>query len=34
MEPFKVTLCAECDHCPSVEIDDKGVRIGNTTPLH
>jgi hypothetical protein len=28
MEPFKVTLCAECDHCPSVEIDDKGVRIG------
>jgi hypothetical protein len=36
MQPIKVTLCAECDHCPSVEIDDKGVRIGeenNTVTL-
>jgi hypothetical protein len=28
MDTIKVTLCGECDHCPSVEIDDKGVRIG------
>ena len=36
MEPIKITLCAECDHCPSVEIDDKAVRIGenqNTVTL-
>jgi hypothetical protein len=28
MEPIKVTLCPACGHCPSVEIDDNGVRIG------
>ena len=28
MERIKVTLCPACDHCPFVEIDDKGVRIG------
>ncbi len=36
MEPIKITLCAACDHCPSVEIDDSGVRIGenhNTVSL-
>jgi hypothetical protein len=36
MKPIKVTLCPECDHCPSVEIDDKSVRIGeehNTVTL-
>jgi hypothetical protein len=36
MEPIKVTLCPDCDHCPSVEIDDNGVRIGedeNTVTL-
>lgn len=36
MKPIKVTLCSECEHCPSVEIDDKGVRIGeehNTVTL-
>jgi hypothetical protein len=36
MEPVKVTLCPACDHCPSVEIDDVSVRIGeeqNTVTL-
>ena len=36
MESIKFTLCPDCDHCPSVEIDDKGVRIGedrNTVTL-
>jgi hypothetical protein len=36
MEPTKITLCAACDHCPSVDIDDKSVRIGenhNTVTL-
>jgi hypothetical protein len=28
MEPIKVTLCPECGQCPCVEIDEKGVRIG------
>ena len=28
MEAIKITLCPACDHCPSVEIDDKSVRIG------
>ena len=28
MEPIKVTLCTACEHCPSVEIDDQNVRIG------
>ena len=33
---FLGTLCEACDHCPSVEIDDKCVRIGedhNTVTL-
>jgi len=36
MERRKITLCPACGHCPSVEIDDKGVRIGeneNTVTL-
>ena len=36
MESIKVRLCFECEHRPSVEIDDKGVRIGenqNTVTL-
>jgi len=36
MVPIKVTLCPACDACPSVEIDDKGVLIGedeNTVSL-
>ena len=36
MGSIKVTLCSECEHCPSVEIDDKSVRIGeehNTVTL-
>ncbi len=28
MEPIIVTLCGDCEHCPSVEITDEGVRIG------
>jgi hypothetical protein len=28
MDPIKVTLCPDCGHCPSVEIDGKSVRIG------
>ena len=28
MEPIKVTLCPDCGHCPSVEIDEKVVQIG------
>ncbi len=28
MERMTVTLCSACEHCPSVEIDDRGVRIG------
>lgn len=28
MEPIKFTLCEECEHCPEVEITDRGVRIG------
>ena len=27
MEPIRITLCPDCDHCPSVEIDDTSVRI-------
>lgn len=27
MEPIKTVLCAACDQCPSVEIDDQSVRI-------
>lgn len=36
MESIKVMLCPDCGHCPSVEIDDDGVRIGenrNTVTL-
>jgi hypothetical protein len=28
MEPVRVTLCTACEHCPSVEITDAGVTIG------
>ncbi len=28
MESIKVTLCTSCEHCPSVEIADAGVTIG------
>ena len=36
MEPIKVTLCPACTACPSVEINDEGVTIGedrNTVKL-
>lgn len=36
MESIKVTLCTSCEHCPSVEITDDGVSIGedvNTVKL-
>jgi len=36
MESIKVTLCDSCEHCPSVEINDNGVTIGeaaNTVKL-
>ncbi len=28
MEPVKVTLCPHCTECPSVEITNEGVTIG------
>jgi hypothetical protein len=28
MEPIKVTLCPACTGCPTVEIADEGVTIG------
>ncbi len=28
MEKIRVMLCANCDECPSVEISDEGVSIG------
>jgi sarcosine oxidase delta subunit len=28
MEKIKVTLCPNCGECPSVEIGDEGVSIG------
>ncbi len=28
METIKVTLCPNCSECPSVEISDEGVTIG------
>jgi hypothetical protein len=28
MEKITVTLCANCEACPSVEISDEGVSIG------
>ena len=36
MEQIKVTLCPACSGCPSVEITDRGVTIGeddNTVTL-
>jgi hypothetical protein len=36
MEQIKVTLCPACSGCPSVEITDQGVTIGendNTVTL-
>ena len=36
MEKIKVTLCPSCGACPSVEITDQGVTIGeneNTVKL-
>jgi hypothetical protein len=36
MEAIKVKLCQHCDECPSVEITDQGVTIGedeNTVTL-
>ena len=28
MNPIKVTLCPQCGECPTVEITDQGVTIG------
>jgi hypothetical protein len=28
MEPVRVVLCSECEHCPEVVISDKRVTIG------
>ena len=28
MDPIKVTLCPACGGCPSVEITDDGITIG------
>jgi hypothetical protein len=28
METIKITLCPNCSECPSVEISDEGVSIG------
>jgi len=33
MEAIKVTLCGACEQCPTVEIDDEEVRIGEDTNL-
>ena len=36
MQPIKITLCPACGACPSVEITDRGVTIGeddNTVKL-
>jgi hypothetical protein len=36
MDPIKVKLCPNCTECPSVEITDQGVTIGedeNTVKL-
>ncbi|MGH9343600.1 MAG: hypothetical protein ACRD19_07560 [Terriglobia bacterium] len=33
MEPIKVRLCPECGKCPSIEIDDNGVRIGEESNI-
>ena len=36
MEPIKINLCPACSGCPSVEITDSGVSIGedeNTVKL-
>lgn len=28
MEPVRVVLCGQCEHCPEVVISDEGVTIG------
>jgi hypothetical protein len=28
MEPVRVVLCSQCEHCPEVVIDDQCVTIG------
>jgi hypothetical protein len=28
-----VVLCTECEHCPEVELTDKGVKIGEAGNL-
>ena len=28
MDPIKVTLCPQCGECPTVEITDQGITIG------
>jgi hypothetical protein len=28
MEPIKIKLCPNCTECPSVEITDQGVTLG------
>jgi hypothetical protein len=28
MEPLRVVLCTQCEHCPEVVINDQGVTIG------
>jgi hypothetical protein len=33
METIRVTLCGACEQCPTVEIGDAGVRIGEDTNL-
>jgi hypothetical protein len=33
MEPIKVTLCPACGACPSVEITDAGVTIGEESNM-
>jgi hypothetical protein len=28
MEPVRIVLCSQCEHCPEVVINDEGVSIG------
>lgn len=30
---MKAVLCTECEHCPEVELTDKGVNIGEAGNL-
>jgi hypothetical protein len=30
---MKAVLCTECEHCPEVELTDKGVKIGEAGNL-